>query len=109
MPLYSLIVQADAVAFAILHKGKSSYKGLACEDSLIPKVKSDITKECSELEHWGDLKQYWALRLLHTAQEFMNGITRVDPINERDICKFCDQKTLCRKTELLNHFNGEDE
>ncbi len=109
LPLYSLIVQADAVAFAILHKGKSGYKGLAREDSLIPKVKSNITKECSELEQWDDMKQYWKLRLHHTAQEFLNGVPRVDPINERETCKFCDQKTLCRKTELLNHFNGEDE
>jgi RecB family exonuclease len=109
LPLYSLIVEADAVAFAILHKGKSGYKGLAREDSLIPKVKSNITKECSELEQWDDMKQYWKLHLHRTAQEFLNGVPRVDPINERETCKFCDQKTLCRKTELLNHFDGEDE
>jgi probable DNA repair protein len=109
LPLYSLIVQADAVAFAILHKGKSGYKGLAREDSLIPKVKPNITKECSELENWDDMKQYWKLRLHHTAQEFLNGVLGVDPISERETCKFCDQKTLCRKTELLHHFDGEDE
>jgi len=109
LPLYSLIVQADAVAFAILHKGNSGYKGLACEDSLIPKVKSNITKECPEVEQWDNMKQYWKLRLHHTAQEFLNGVLRVDPVSEKETCKFCDQKTLCRKTELLNHFDGEDE
>ena len=109
LPLYSLVVQADAFAFAILHKGKSGYKGLACEDSLIPKVKSNLTKECSELEHWDDMKQYWKLHLHHTAQEFLDGALGVDPISERETCKFCDQKTLCRKTELLHHFDGEDE
>lgn len=109
LPLYSLVIQADAVAFAILHKGKSGYKGLAREDNLIPKVKSNITKEYSELEHWDDMKHYWKLHLHQTAQEFLNGVLKVDPINERETCKFCNQKTLCRKTELLNHFDEEAE
>jgi len=109
LPLYSLIVPADAVAFAILHKGKSGYKGLSCGDSLIPGLESNISKKFPEVKQWDDLKQYWKLHLHHTAQEFLNGVSRVDPISEKETCKFCDQKTLCRKTELLNHFDGEDE
>ncbi len=109
MPLYSLTVQADAVAFAILHKGKSCYKGLAREEGLIPKVKSNITKECPELEHWEDMKEYWKRQLHQTAKEFLDGDLRVDPISERETCKYCDQKTFCRKTELLAYTNEEDE
>jgi probable DNA repair protein len=109
LPLYSLLIEADAVAFAILCRGKSGYKGFSREDSLIPNVKSNFMKECAELDNWDDIKHYWKLHLNSTAQEFLNGSLQVDPFNERESCKFCDQKTLCRKTELLHHFDEEEE
>ncbi|MEE9498723.1 MAG: PD-(D/E)XK nuclease family protein [Nitrospinaceae bacterium] len=109
LPLYSLIVTADAIAFATVRKSKPRYLGLSRENILIPGLESNISKKCPEVEQWDDLKQYWKLHLHHTAQEFLNGVSRVDPISEKETCNFCDQKTLCRKTELLNQFDGEDE
>ncbi len=109
LPLYSMQVDADAIAFATIRKGDSRYRGLSREEDLIPKVGSNITKEHPELETWDDLKDFWNTGLNQLATEFLQGRLSVSPLHEDDTCKYCDQLTLCRKTELLNPQNGEDE
>ena len=109
LPLYSLTLPADALAFAVINKRKSTYLGLSQENVIIPGVDININKKCPDINHWDELKDYWKSRLDRTAEEFLEGILKVDPLNENDTCKLCDQKTLCRRTELLSRFEGEDE
>ncbi|MDH5458306.1 MAG: PD-(D/E)XK nuclease family protein, partial [Nitrospinota bacterium] len=109
LPLYSLTLPADALAFAVINKRKSAYLGLSQENVIIPGVETKISKKCPDINHWDELKDYWKSRLDRTAEEFLEGILKVDPLHEKDTCKLCDQKTLCRKTELLSRFEGEDE
>ena len=109
LPLYSMEVHADALAFANIRRGDSRYRGLSSESNLIPKVSSNITKEHPELETWDDLKIFWNTGLNQLACEFLEGHLSVSPLHDNDTCKYCDQLTLCRKTELLNFQNGEDE
>ena len=109
LPLYSLEVHADALAFANIRRGDSRYRGLSRETNLIPKVNSNITKEHSELENWDDLNIFWKTGLKQLACEFLDGHLIVSPLHGNDTCKYCDQLTLCRKTELLSFQNGEDE
>ena len=109
LPLYSLEVNADAIVFANIRKGNSRYRGLSREEDLIPKVDSNITKEHPELETWDDLKIFWNTGLNLLANEFLQGRLNVSPLHGNDTCKYCDQLTLCRKTELLNSNNGEEE
>jgi ATP-dependent helicase/nuclease subunit B len=109
LPLYSMEVKADAITFANIRKGDSRYRGLSQEENLIPRVNSNITKEHSELETWDDLKNFWHTSLNQLATEFLQGRLTVSPLHEGDACKYCEQNTFCRKTELLNHSNGEEE
>lgn len=108
LPLYSLEVKADAVAFANIRKGDSRYRGLSREDNIIPKVYSNLSKENSDLEHWDDLLAFWKRGLNGLAGEFLQGHLKVAPLDVKDTCKYCDQVTFCRKTELLASDNGEE-
>jgi probable DNA repair protein len=107
LPLYSMEVNADAVVFANIRKGNSRYRGLSREEGLIPKVTSNITKEHPELEAWDDLNVFWRTGLNQLATEFLQGHLNVSPLHDNDTCKYCDQLTLCRRTELFNSGNGE--
>jgi hypothetical protein len=102
-------VNADAITFANIRKGDSRFRGLSREEGLIPKVGSNIAKEHSELETWDDLKNFWNTGLNQLANEFLQGCLSVAPLHGDDTCKYCDQITLCRKTELFNDPNGEAE
>ena len=109
LPLYSLEVNADAITFATIRKGDLRYRGLSREDNIIPKVSSNLAREHAELETWDDLKDFWNNGLNQLADEFLQGRLKVSPLHDEDTCRYCDQNTLCRKTELLNPQNGEDE
>ena len=102
-------LKADAIVFANIRKGNSRYRGLSREEGLIPKVTSNITKEHPELEAWDDLNIFWKAGLNQLATEFLQGQLNVSPLHDNDTCKYCDQLTLCRKTELFNSGNGEKE
>jgi len=109
LPLYSMEVNADAIAFANIRKGNSRYRGLSRDEDLIPRVSSNITKEQPELETWDDLKNFWKAGLKQLANEFLMGNLSVTPLHDSDTCKYCDQLTLCRKTELLTSNSGDKE
>ena len=109
LPLYSMEVNADAIVFANIRKGNSRYRGLSREDDIIPKIGSNITREHPELETWEDLQLFWKTGLNQLANEFLRGHLSVSPLHGDDTCKYCDQLTLCRKTELLTVSNGEEE
>ena len=109
LPLYSLEVPADAVTFANIRKGNSRYRGLSREEGLIPRVESNITKEQPELETWDSLRAFWITGLNQLASEFLQGRLNVSPLHDDDTCRYCDQNTFCRKTELLNRPSGDEE
>jgi probable DNA repair protein len=109
LPLYSMEVNADAIVFANIRRGNSRYRGLSREEDLIPKVTSNIAKEHPELETWDDLKTFWKTGLNQMASEFLQGRLNVSPLHGDDTCKYCDQLTLCRRTEIFNSNNGEEE
>ena len=109
LPLYSLEVPADAIAFAQVRKGEFRYRGLSSEVGLIPKVDFYREHKSTDAESWEEMKKFWKTQLTRTAREFLEGHLNVDPIDAPDTCRHCDQKTFCRKTELLNLASGEDE
>ena len=109
LPLYSMKVNTDAIVFANVRKGNFRYRGLSRGKDLIPKVSSNLTKEHPELITWNDLMAFWKTGLNQLANEFLDGRLSVAPLHDNDTCKYCDQLTLCRKTELLTSNNGEEE
>ena len=78
------------------------------EDNIIPKVYSNLSKENSDLITWDDLLAFWKRGLNGLAGEFLEGHLKVAPLDVKDTCKYCDQVTFCRKTELLASANGEE-
>ena len=109
LPLYFMEVDADALAFITLRKGRFRYRGLSREDDIIPQVSSNLTKENPELENWDGLKIFWKTGLDLLATEFLQGRLNVSPLHGDETCKYCDQITFCRKTELFTSTNGENE
>ena len=109
LPLYALQIPTDAVAFANVRRGEYKFKGVAAQDDIIPPLKSDYSKHNPDIQSWDRLKTFWKDNLTRTANEFLEGRLEVDPIDGEDICRYCDQITFCRKTELLNHISGNDE
>ena len=109
LPLYSMEISADGIVFANIRKGSSRYRGLSHKENLIPGVESNITKEIPELTTWDELKTFWRNGLNQLASEFLQGELKVSPLHDNETCKYCDQITLCRKTELLNIQHGETE
>ncbi len=109
LPMYSMDMNADSVAFAIIRRGDSRYRGLSSEENIIPKVSSNITRENPELKTWEDLKDFWNTGLKQLATEFLRGHLNVAPLHSDETCKYCDQNTLCRKTEVLSFSNGDKE
>ena len=109
LPLYSLEVPADAVTFASIRKGDTRFRGLSREESLVPKVGSHLSKENPTLETWDDLLAFWKRGLEDLAGEFLQGRLNVAPLDVNDTCKYCNQVTFCRKTELFTATNGEEE
>lgn len=109
LPLYFLEIKSDAVAFANIRMGKSRYRGLSREEDLIPQVSSNLARENPELETWDDMRDFWNTSLNQLANEFLEGRLDVSPLHNDETCKYCDQVTLCRKTELFNSSNEEKE
>ena len=109
LPLYLMEVDADALAFATIRKGNFRYRGLSREDNILPRVDSQLSKENSELENWQDLRNLFKSGLNFLATEFVQGNLEVAPLHNDETCKYCDQMTFCRKTELLTPTNGETE
>ncbi len=107
--MYSLEVPADAVTFASIRKGDTRFRGLSREESLVPKVSSHLSKENPTLETWNDLLAFWKRGLEDLAGEFLQGRLNVAPLDVNDTCKYCNQVTFCRKTELLASANGAEE
>ena len=109
LPLYALQVQTDAVAFANVKPGEYMFKGIANQDNIIPKLESNLSRYNNDIHSWEDLKNFWKTNLNRIAKEFLEGRLEVDPIDVKDTCKYCDQVTFCRKTELLDFASGEEE
>ncbi len=109
LPLYSLEIPADAITFASIRRGDTRYRGLSREDNLVPKVRSNFSRQNPDLETWDDVLAFWKQGLNDLASEFLEGRLRVEPLHVKDTCKYCDQLTLCRKTELWASPDGEEE
>ncbi|MCH7501690.1 MAG: PD-(D/E)XK nuclease family protein, partial [Nitrospinae bacterium] len=108
LPLYALQVQTDAVAYANVKSGEHKFKGITTQDNLIPKLESNLSKYNQDIHSWEDLKNFWKTNLNGIAKEFLEGHLKVAPLDVKDTCKYCDQVTFCRKTELLASANGEE-
>ncbi len=101
LPLYVLTNEdIEGVSFAQVARNQCGFKGIASDDSLLPKVKSTVTRSRSAhatdkpLEHWSDWRAHWRSALDDIAVEVRQGLASVTPMPTA--CNYCELKSLCR-------------
>jgi len=96
LPLYAVLTQADAVAFAVLRPEQKSFSGLSARAADIEGVFSvDEAREVAA-DNWQLQMQSWEAQFDRLAQEFKQGYAAVDPIDVNKSCGYCGLQRVCR-------------
>ena len=90
LPLYAVTTDTkpSALLFAKIKPGDSAFIGLAEDENILDKIKAP--KE----QAWQDKLEEWQSVLQVLADEYLNGIARVEPAV--NACRICDLQSLCR-------------
>jgi len=89
----------SAVAFGMLRRGETQFKGVAEATGLLPKVSALAGSKAAGkagVEDWPDLLARWRWQLAELGDEFARGWAAVDPVNSKKACEYCDLAALCR-------------
>lgn len=113
LPLYLRIVgptEVGAVAFGIVRKGATGYKGFAREAGVFAGLQPfDATKATfREYVSWQALLQEWQRRLDAIAREHAQGDARLAP-NPTRACRYCHLPGLCRSAQALIEVEETDD
>lgn len=105
LPLYVLAVGQDrvsAVAFGIVSKGNTEYRGFARDGADFPQLRTfDATKApFKDCASWDDLLLAWHRRLEALACEHAQGDARLAP-NPARACRYCHLPGVCRSSQAL--------
>ena len=113
LPLYVRAIgqeQVSAVAFGIVCKGSTEYRGFARDAAVFPQLRTfDAAKApFKDYANWGDLLQAWNRRLESLAREHAQGDARLAP-NPTKACRYCHLPGVCRSAQaLLEPEDGDD-
>ena len=92
LPLYALVDETlSGVAFARVVPFEAGFRGVAADDSLLPKVGLGPRGEERE---WPEWRAFWGAALERVAGEVRGGEAGVVPL--ADACGFCELRGLCR-------------
>lgn len=101
LPLYVLTnEEIEAVSFAQVARNQCGFKGVASDESLLPKVKTTVNRSRvgevieKELVQWPQWRAHWRESLDTIAAEVRQGLATVTPM--KTACVFCELKSLCR-------------
>ncbi len=104
LPLYVLTNEdIEGASFAQVARHQCTFKGVASDSSLLPKVRTTVTRsrngQATErpLEDWRDWRDHWREALDVVAAEVRQGVATVTPM--KTACVHCDLKSLCRIDE----------
>ena len=109
LPLYHLQSHANTVLFAEVRKGSCCYKGVAQSASGIPGIAVIGENDKTGFGSWNELTDAWDAHLQAIAKEFLEGLTAVQPFNKNQTCRNCHLATLCRKDEVFEDLEEEEE
>ena len=113
LPLYVRAIGQDrvsAVAFGIVSKGSTEYRGFARDGSVFPQLKpfDAVKAPFKDYANWSDLLQSWNRRLESLAREHAQGDARLAP-NPAKACRYCHLPGVCRSAQaLLEPEEGDD-
>jgi RecB family exonuclease len=113
LPLYVRALGDEpvgAVAFGIVCKGSTEYRGFARDGTLFPQLQPfDATKApFKDYANWDELLQAWNRRLETIAREHAQGDARLAP-NPAKACRYCHLPGVCRSAEALLDDEGGDD
>jgi probable DNA repair protein len=113
LPLYARAIGQDrvsAVAFGIVSKGNTEYRGFARDATVFPPLKPfDAAKApFKDYANWGDLLQAWNRRLESLAREHAQGDARLAP-NPARACRHCHLSGVCRSAQALQDAEEGDD
>lgn len=107
LPLYCLTSETaiSGVLFAQVRSDKKEYIGIAANnESRIPKISTRIQLNPDEPSAgWQELVDYWRIVLTKLAQQFSQGLAKVDPKEGSKTCMNCSLQALCRINEAKNY------
>lgn len=109
LPLYALHIRPDAVAFGQVKKGKVMFKTVADPQSAFKGLNPKSFEKDSGCTTWPELIDYWRNKLTGLADQFLEGMTGVDPVKDETTCRNCGHQTFCRVRELRAFFPDEEE
>jgi probable DNA repair protein len=112
LPMYAVSAEEPvaAVAFARVRPGEIGFCGVGRADGLLPDVSSvakSRTQRMKELGGWDALMALWRRDLDALGEAFAGGDARVDPKDESQTCRRCDQQVFCRIAEKRPWVNAE--
>ncbi|HEX9208024.1 MAG TPA: PD-(D/E)XK nuclease family protein [Steroidobacteraceae bacterium] len=105
LPLYLRTVGPDevgALAFGVVRKGATGYKGFARSDGLFATLQPFDAARApfKEYADWPALLREWQRRLDALAREHAQGDARLAP-NPTQACRYCHLPGLCRSAQAL--------
>lgn len=87
LPIYCLTADnIGGIAYVKINSLKYMMKLITIED---------IQQFRPEISSWSALNSYWGTTVAKLAEDYLNGIASIDPIDD-DTCKNCQLKILCR-------------
>jgi len=109
LPLYAVTEKRNisGLVFAQVKSGKVAYKGIVKDAEVFPGMKAFIdSRYGKDYDSWEALTAHWQQILDQLAEQYQQGIAKVDPKNPNTTCAFCDLTALCRINELNQQKQG---
>jgi probable DNA repair protein len=98
LPLYCL-VSGDNIAgisFGQLHPDNMTLSGVSKKNINIKTIKTLPETKHADAAFWDQQLQEWKNSLEKLGNDFMQGISHVDPVDIAQVCDHCQLRTFCR-------------
>ncbi|MBN9287540.1 MAG: hypothetical protein BGO43_04385 [Gammaproteobacteria bacterium 39-13] len=100
--LASAKIQPKALMVVKLSSQECQFEGVSAKEMGISGVKpiAELKERDEEIpQDWSGLHGYWEHRLNLLAQDFKQGVARVDPVHGASTCQYCHLGPVCRVRE----------
>ncbi len=114
LPFYFAVATANETApvetLAIAHVNieKLDYSALSANSHFIENLIT-VDRDDQIAMSWPELTALWQQRIDHFAEEFVNGVATVTPVNPKTSCRYCDIQPLCRIHEISQSTDALEE
>ncbi|MBL4821171.1 MAG: PD-(D/E)XK nuclease family protein [Gammaproteobacteria bacterium] len=110
LPVYYTVVSSQqqqavsTVSIGHVNVEKIAYTGTSSSDSFHASIKPFNADGKGDM-NWSDLTRSWQQKMEQFADEFIEGIAPVAPVNGSKTCRYCRLQGLCRIQEIDREFD----